>query len=161
MTKIKKLSYFDLEEINILISNEKVNFKFFSKLGWNLKSISDHLKKENNYSIGYFIKNKLCGFLLGELIKGFENNDLDVHIMYISVDQRRNKIGTKIINYFDNLKTATKISRIHIEVSENNKEAVKFYEKNNFVFFKFRHNYYIEKNKSINAKCYLKYLRHE
>ena len=48
------------------------------------------------------------------------------------------------------------ISKIYIEVSENNHPAIKFYEKNNFVFFKFRHNYYSINNKKLNAMCFSK-----
>ena len=42
------------------------------------------------------------------------------------------------------------------EVSDKNKEAINFYEKNNFVFLNFRHNYYNYNNETFNARCYQK-----
>ena len=156
MKNIRYLNSTDLNLIEELILNEKKEFKHFYKLGWNIDSMKVHFKKTNNLSIGYFNENKLFGLLIGEKILNTNNYDLEVYIMYIAESERRNKIGTSILNFIEIDKNMTNISKIYLEVSENNTKAIKFYEKNNFVFFKFRHNYYNNNNKIVNAKCYSK-----
>ena len=157
MKNIKYLTNKDLILLNKLISNE-TEFSSFSELGWNNKSIDDHLKKKNNFSIGFFLENKIFGFLIGEKIINKYNFDLDIHIMYVSKNKRRKKIGSRILEFIEMNKKKTNISKIFLEVSENNQNAINFYEKNNFVFFNFRHNYYNYNNEIIRAKCYSKKL---
>ena len=155
MKIIKLLTDKDLNLVNILLSKESKEFNEFKKLGWNFNNIVNHFKKENNFSIGCFNKNKLCGLLLGEKIINNLYFDLEIHIMFVNKKDRRNKIGSSLLNFIQINKNLNKIVKIYLEVSENNTNAIKFYEKNNFVFFKFRHNYYIG-NKTINAMCYSK-----
>ena len=156
MKTIKKLQKDDLLLINEFILKEKKEFIFFSKLGWSNKNIENHFQKKNNFSIGYFYKNKLYGILIGEKIINITKYDLEVHIMFVSNKKRRNKIGSNILNFVDLNNKLSKISKIFLEVAENNLVAIKFYEKNNFVFFKFRHNYYKYNDKNIKAMCYFK-----
>ena len=61
-----------------------------------------------------------------------------------------------MLSFIEKNKRSLNISKIFLEVSDKNSEAIKFYKKNNFVFFNFRHNYYREKNNMHNAICYLK-----
>ena len=131
-------------------------FNKFSKLGWGFKNIKSHFQKNNNFSIGYFYKNKIYGILIGEKIINKTQFDLDVHIMFVSKYFRRNNIGSSILKNVEINKNSNKITRVYLEVAENNLRALRFYEKNNFVFLKFRHNYYKNNNKIINAKCYTK-----
>ena len=156
MNTIKYLNFYDLPEINLFISKEKNEFSEFVNLGWKNNSIESHFNKNNNFSIGYFYKNKICAILIGEKIDNNLNYDLDVHIMLVAKDKRRNNIGSDMINFIENNKKHTNISKIYLEVSENNSKAIKFYQKNNFVFFKIRHNYYKGNIKKINAICYFK-----
>ena len=156
MKNIKYLKYEDLVLVSNFFSLYKDEFIEFSKIGWSNKNIENHFKKENNFSIGYFYKYKLCGILIGEKIINDKKFDLDIHIMFVSKHIRRNNIGSSILNFIENNKNLNDISKIYLEVSEHNLEAIRFYEKNNFVFLKFRHNYYIDNNKTINAKCYTK-----
>ena len=139
-----------------MILDEKYDFQKFTNMGWTKGNIEKHLKKENNFSIGLFINNKIYGILIGETIVNDHAFDLEVHIMFVTKKNRRTSIGSKILNFIELNNNLTKITKIYLEVSENNLEAIKFYEKNNFVFFKFRHNYYNDKNENINAKCYMK-----
>ena len=76
--------------------------------------------------------------------------------MFISSSFRRKNFGSNILNHIQTNKNLTNISQIYLEVAENNLKAIKFYEKNNFVFFKIRPNYYNDKTNIINARCYLK-----
>ena len=97
---------------------------------------------------------------LNEFIKEEKYNNLEIYIIYISMRKRREKIGTKLLNYFISNKKNFNISKIYLEVSEDNVSAIKFYEKNNFVFLNFRHNYYRYNNRNIHAKCFIKKINH-
>ena len=156
MNNIQYLKFEDLHLVNNYIKSEKNAFDMFNKLGWSQKNIKSQFTKNNNLSIGYFIKKKLVGILIGEKIINNTNFDLEIHIMFVSKIMRRKKIGTSMLNFLDINKKLTNISKVYLEVSEDNKSAINFYEKNNFVFFNFRHNYYKINGTFINAVCYKK-----
>ena len=156
MKNIKTISILDLNKIKSFIFDNIDDFKYFLNIGWTQKNIENHLRKKNNFSLAYFSKNNIDGIVFGEKIKNDNGYDLEIHIIFVTTKKRRNKVATNILNFIVAGKNSTKISKIYLEVSENNAEAIKFYEKNNFVFYKFRHNYYRYNNKIINAKCYLK-----
>tara|TARA_Y100001970_G_scaffold253038_1_gene327381 strand:- start:168 stop:644 length:477 start_codon:yes stop_codon:yes gene_type:complete len=140
---------------NFLIE-EKNTFSEFLNIGWSHENIKNHFEKENNFSIGYLYQNKLSGVLIGEIIPTNECYELEVYIILVSKGLKRKKIGTNLIRYIESNRQLLDISKIYLEVAENNLSAIKFYEKNNFVFSKFRHNYYKYNNKNINAMCYFK-----
>ena len=156
MKKIKNLEIKDFNQVNKLLLNESNEFNKFTNIGWNNSSIENHLYKNNNFSLGFFHNNEILGILVGDKIPNNLDFELEIHIMFISKHMRRNNIGSSLLNYIEKNKKLNGISKIYLEVSENNSEAIKFYEKNNFVFYKFRHNYYKDNNNFINAKCYIK-----
>ena len=158
MNNIKKLCYDDLELLKDFVLKENNDFKHFYEIGWNLNNIENHFKKKNNLSFGYFYRNILCGILIGEKIPHEINLELEIHIIFIAKKYRRTNFGSRILNYIEKNKNFVNISKIYLEVSEKNIQAIRFYEKNNFVFFKIRHNYYNNKNRLYNAKCYYKEL---
>ena len=158
MKNIKKLCYNDLTSLKEFLFKESDNFKNFLEIGWNSKNIESHFKKNNNLSLGYFYKDILCGILIGEKISNQTNFELEIHIMYVSKKYRRIQFGTRLLNYIEKNRNLLNISKIYLEVSEDNPEGLRFYEKNNFVFFKIRHNYYNNKNHLLNALCYFKNL---
>ena len=123
------------------------------------KNIESHFSKNNNYSLGYFKDNNLVGVLIGDTIKNDKEYDLELHILFVSKHQRRKKIATKLLNYIET--NNLNFSKIFIEVAEDNVEAINFYQKNNFVFLNFRHNYYRYNDKNIHAKCFIKKINHE
>ena len=137
-------------------SNE---YNYFKKIGWNLKNIESQFNKINNYSLGYFKANNLVGLLIGDAIKNNKDYELELHILFVSKDQRRKKIATKLLNYIET--NNLNFSKIFIEVAEDNVEAINFYQKNNFVFLNFRHNYYRYNDKNIHAKCFIKNINNE
>ena len=155
----------------ILINKEKLpsiikfmhdnsdEYSYFKKIGWNLKNIESQFNKVNNYSLGYFKANNLVGLLIGDAIKNDNDYDLELHILIVSKDQRRKKIATKLLNYIET--NYFNFSKIFIEVAEDNVEAINFYQKNNFVFLNFRHNYYRYNDKNIHAKCFIKNINNE
>jgi len=141
------------------IDDNSNEFNYFKTIGWNLKNIENQFSKNNNYSIGYYEADNLAGVLIGDTIKNDNAFDLELHILFVSKDLRRKKIATKLLNYIET--NNVNFSKIFIEVAEDNVEAINFYQKNNFVFLNFRHNYYRYNNKNIHAKCFIKKINHE
>ncbi len=134
-------------------------YSYFKKIGWNQTNIESQFNKVNNYSIGYFKANNLVGLLIGDAIKKAKDYDLELHILFVSKDQRRKQIATKLLNYIET--NIFKFSQIFIEVAEDNLDAISFYKKNNFVFLNFRHNYYRYDDKNVHAKCFIKKINYE
>ena len=154
MNRISIINKEQLSSITKFIDDNSDEFNYFKKIGWNIKNIESQFSKDNNYSLGYYEANNLVGVLIGDTIKNDKDYDLELHILFVSKDLRRRRIATKLINYSET--NYINFSKIFIEVSEENVEAIRFYQKNNFVFLKFRHNYYKYNGKNIHAKCFIK-----
>ena len=141
------------------INDNSDEFDYFKKIGWNIKNIESQFNKNNNFSLGYYEADDLAGILIGDIIQNDNEYDLELHILFVSKDLRRKKIATKLLHYIET--NNINFSKIFIEVAENNIDAINFYQKNNFVFSNFRHNYYKYNDKNIHAKCFIKKLNHE
>ncbi len=159
MNRISLINREQLSSIIKFIDENNDEFNYFKKIGWNIKNIESQFSKDNNYSLGYFDYNNLLGVLIGDTIKNDKEYDLELHILFVSKDQRRKKIATKLLNYIET--SNLNFSKIFIEVAEDNVEAINFYQKNNFVFLNFRHNYYKYNEKNIHAKCFIKNINYE
>ena len=159
MNSISQLNKEELSSIIKFMDENSDEYSYFKKIGWNLKNIESQFNKVNNYSLGYFKANNLVGLLIGDEIKNNKDYDLELHILFVSKDQRRKQIATKLLNYVETNKI--KFSQIFIEVAEDNLDAISFYKKNNFVFLNFRHNYYRYNDKNVHAKCFIKKINHE
>ena len=159
---MKSISLINKEKLSSIIkfiNDNSDEYSYFENIGWNLKNIESQFNKVNNYSLGYFKANHLVGLLIGDAIKNDKDYDLELHILFVSKDQRRKKIATKLLNYIET--NNLNFSKIFIEVAEDNVEAINFYQKNNFVFLNFRHNYYRYNDKNIHAKCFIKNINNE
>ena len=159
---MNSISFIHKEELSSIIKFIDENsdeYSYFEKIGWNLKNIESQFNKVNNFSLGYFKTNNLVGLLIGDTIKNDKDYDLELHILFVSKDQRRKQIATKLLNYVET--NIIKFSKIFIEVAEDNLDAISFYKKNNFVFLNFRHNYYRYNDRNIHAKCFIKKINHE
>ena len=159
MNRIRKINKEQLSLITKFIDNNSDEFNYFKKIGWNRKNIESQFSKGNNYSLGYYEANNLAGLLIGDKIKNEKYYDLELHILFVSKELRRKQIATKLLNYVET--SNINFSKIFIEVAEDNVEAISFYQKNNFVFLNFRHNYYKYNDKNIHAKCFIKKINHE
>ena len=159
MNRISLINKEHLLSIINFINYNRDEFNYFKNIGWNIKNIESQFNKNNNYSLGYFEDNNLVGVLIGDTIKNDKEYDLELYILFVSTDERRKKIATKLLNYIET--NNVNISKIFIEVAEDNVEAINFYQKNNFVFLNFRHNYYRYNDKNIHAKCFIKKINHE
>ena len=159
---MNSISLINREKLSLIfkfIDDNSDEFSYFKKIGWSPKNIETQFNKVNNYSLGYFIANNLVGLLIGDAIKNDKDYELELHILFVSKDQRRKQIATKLLNYVEI--NIIKLSQIFIEVAEDNLDAISFYKKNNFVFLNFRHNYYKYNDKNIHAKCFIKKINHE
>ena len=159
MNRISLINKEQLSSIIKFIDDNSNEFNYFKMIGWNIKNIESQFSKNNNYSIGYYEAENLAGVLIGDTIKNDNAYDLELHILFVSKDLRRKKIATKLLNYIE-INNAN-FSKIFIEVAEDNVGAINFYQKNNFVFLNFRHNYYRYNDKNIHAKCFIKKINHE
>ena len=159
MNSISPINKDKLSSIIKFINDNSDEYSYFKKIGWNLKNIESQFNKVNNYSLGYFKDNNLVGVLIGDTIKNDKEYDLELHILFVSKHQRRKKIATKLLNYIET--NNLNFSKIFIEVAEDNVAATNFYQKNNFVFLNFRHNYYKYNDKNIHAKCFIKNINNE
>ena len=159
MNRISLINKEHLISITKFIDNNGDEFNYFKKIGWNIKNIESQFSKDNNYSLGYYEANNLAGVLIGDTIKNEKYYDLELHILFVSKDLRRKKIATKLLNYIET--NNINFSKIFIEVAEDNLEAISFYQKNNFVFLNFRHNYYKYNDRNIHAKCFIKKIKYE
>ena len=159
---MNSISLINKEKLSLIIKfidDNKDGYNYFKKIGWSLKNIESQLNKVNNYSLGYFKANNLVGLLIGDAIQNDKDYDLELHILFVSKDQRRKQIATKLLNYVE--KNKIKFSQIFIEVAEDNLDAISFYNKNNFVFLNLRHNYYRYNDRNVDAKCFIKKINHE
>ena len=159
MNRIRLINKDQLLLIGNFIDDNSDEFDYFKKIGWNKKNIESQFSKNNNYSLGYYEAHKLMGILIGDLIKNDNEFDLELYILFVSKNLRRKKIASKLLNYIE--KNKVNFSKIFIEVAENNVDAISFYQKNNFVFLNFRHNYYRYNDKNIHAKCFVKKINYD
>ena len=159
MNRISLINKEYLLSIINFINDNNDEFNYFKNIGWNIKNIESQFNKVNNYSLGYYKANNIVGLLIGDTIKNDKDYDLELHILFVSKDERRKKIATKLLNYIET--NNLNFSKIFIEVAEDNVEAINFYQKNNFVFLNFRHNYYRYNDKNIHAKCFIKNINNE
>ncbi len=159
MNRISLINKEHLISIINFLNDNSDEFNYFKNIGWNIQNIESQLSKDNNYSLGYYEDNNLVGVLIGDRIKNDKENDLELHILFVLKDERRKKIATKLLNYIET--NNLNFSKIFVEVAEDNVEAINFYQKNNFVFLNFRHNYYRYNDKNIHAKCFIKNINNE
>ena len=101
MNRITLINKEHLLSILNFINDNSDEFNYFKKIGWNIKNIESQLSKNNNYSLGYFEGNNLVGVLIGDTIKNDKEYDLELHILFVSKDERRKKIATKLLSYIE------------------------------------------------------------
>jgi len=126
---INKININDLKNFNKL--GNIINPKFTK-----LFKLENLINSKYDYIYGYYINNKLIGFI--HITKLYEVID----IINIVVDNKyqRQGIGTKLINYILNL--FDDATTIMLEVNKNNQKAINLYLKNQFIIINEREKYY-------------------
>ena len=129
MYKICEVTEKDLIKINeleIQLNLNKTKLIFFKNLLLN-----------RNFKFVKLVSNKqIVGFLQ------FSWNETDCDIISIGVVKKLQKknFGKKLVEYLKSLN----FKNIYVEVSENNKNALMFYQRLNFIKIGLRKNYYIK-----------------
>ena len=125
-----------------------VNSKFST-----LFNLDDILSSVYDYVYGYYIEDKLIGFI--HCTKMYEQ--VDIVNVVVDKEYRKQGIGTKLLNYvFD---TFNDVSNYILEVNEKNSAAINLYSVNNFVVINKREKYYgnddalIMKRDVVNEGC--------
>ena len=138
MSIIKKLLISNSSQCYELFDQNSGELKFFQTLGWSLGQLKAQLSKDNNYSIGIFDNNELSGFLLGDL-KSIENiTEYEILLIYVKKEKRNLGNASKLLKNI----SFNPIKKIYLEVAENNLDAIKLYEKNDYKKTGIRKNYY-------------------
>jgi len=154
LKKVLKLNSQHVDKCLDLIKSEDELFYFYRKIGWSDNQIILQLNKQTNYSFGFFEDNKLIAFIFGDLISIEKKSEYEILLLYVKSTKRYNGIGTDLISYILEKKDNYKLSKIFLDVAENNSSAIKFYKKHNFILNYIRGGYYIINNIKINALCF-------
>ena len=131
MCQIFEVKLHDLIKINELenqLNLNKTKLNFFNQI----------LLNENFRFVKLIVDKQIIGFLL------FSWNKSDCDIISIGIVKKLQKMnyGKRLIEYVKNLN----FKNIYVEVSENNKNAIIFYQKLNFLKIGLRKNYYKKQN---------------
>ncbi|MFV0275499.1 MAG: GNAT family N-acetyltransferase [Bacilli bacterium] len=120
MLKIEKLNK---KYINSLL---KISTKFTTY--YNENNMLNYINNVDNYIYVCKKYDKIVGFI--HLL----NLTFEYEIINIGVDKnyRNIKIGSKLLEFVEDLAIKNKINNIFLEVNENNYSAIKLYEKFNF-----------------------------
>lgn len=132
MHKIYEVTAKDLSEINKLENQLNLNITkliFFNKI----------LLNKNFKFCKLVLENQIIGFLQ------YSWNKSDCDIISIGVMKKFQKLnfGKKLVEYL----ISFKFKNIYAEVSENNKNAIVFYQRLNFKKIGLRKNYYIKQKR--------------
>ena len=132
MHKIYEVTAKDLSEINKLENQLNLNITkliFFNKI----------LLNKNFKFCKLVLENQIIGFLQ------YSWNKSDCDIISIGVMKKFQKLnfGKKLLEYL----ISFKFKNIYAEVSENNKNAIVFYQRLNFKKIGLRKNYYIKQKR--------------
>ena len=111
---------------------------------WDKYFFYNILSNHNNY---FFYNNIEKGYL----IVSSTNEDMDIIALAIDKKSRRNGGASKLLNELIEFAKKKKILRITLEVSLENKAAIKLYKKFGFLKIGIRKNYYKIENKMVDA----------
>jgi len=142
LKKIIKINQTNIEECINLILKNLTEFEIFKKMGWSADQYRNQASKEKNFSLSLLESNKLIGFILGDLHIYNEFNEYEILLIYVDIHHRNKGNASLLINSILDLDIENKLSKISLEVAENNLSAIKLYEKNKFIKIGLRKNYF-------------------
>lgn len=124
---IRKCNSSDIKEINNLGSKYYSNFL-------NIYNLEEYINDSNYLIIVFEDDNIIKGFAISTFMYG----EIELLFIYVRENYRRQRIGSALLEYLINCNT----QRILLEVSVENKNAIKLYEKYNFRTINVRKGYY-------------------
>ena len=149
MINYQQLTNENNNHFNNLIFNEGKNYENFLNMGWSLNQIINQLNKDTNLSFGAFYNKSLVSFIIGNLFNIEKISEYEILLIYVSKHFRKKGLGTQLINKIK--ENNSRLKKIYLEVSKNNLEGIAFYKKMKFKTIYTRKNYFLIKNKKIDA----------
>ena len=109
---------------------------------WRRDALKKFLDLDTSFAWGIFVSNSLKSFILLQI---FED---EAEIMLLVTDplHRKKKLATKLLQSVISDTRFTKVEKIFLEVSKQNRAAFAFYQKNKFLIVGQRKNYYVSQN---------------
>jgi len=123
----------------------------FGALAWSEQLFAEELSFDCKHYMAVLYKDKVIGY------GGFSQILDEAHIMNIALlsPYRRKGIGSLLMNELKTKASALGITKMTLEVAENNQPAIEFYLKHNFKLFGIRPNYYSNKENALILWCLL------
>ena len=135
------------KDAEIIFELHKNSFQEGQSNGWTKDNIEKTLSSKNIEFFTYVESEKPIGFIV--LMKILD----EAEILSIGVikNQKHSGIGTKLLNFAINKLKKNNFHNVFLEVAEDNKTAISFYDKNDFTPFGRRKKYYKRESESIDA----------
>ena len=149
MINYQQLTNDDNDHFNNLIFHEGKNYENFLNMGWSSNQIINQFNKDTNLSFGAFYNESLVSFIIGNLFNIEKIAEYEILLIYVSKHFRKKGLGTQLISKIK--ENNSHLKKIYLEVSKNNLEGIAFYTKMKFKTIYTRKNYFIIKNKKIDA----------
>ena len=133
--EIEKMKKSHLEEIKETLETEFDDF-------WNYSILKEELNSSNSKYIVAILNKEIIGFAGVK----FALDQADIMNIVTRKDYRNKGVGTLLLNGLISICKEFKANSIFLEVNEDNKPAIKLYEKVGFESVGIRKNYYKDKN---------------
>ena len=103
-------------------------------------------------------KDLLISFIFGDLINIEKKSEYEILLIYVSSQFRKKGLGKKLLK---KIEKNTNLTKIHLEVSENNLVGIAFYKKMGFKKLYTRKDYFKYQNKRVDALVMSKIIKNE
>ena len=139
-----------------LLETKDLDLEYYKNLGWTFDQLKLQFLNKYNYGIGVFDKNSILAFVFGNLISIEKNLEYEILLIYVNEKKRNLGYATKLLSSIVKNLEKKKLNKINLEVSSNNLNAIKLYEKFQFNKIGIRKKYYLYKNTRIDGYCFEK-----
>lgn len=132
---ILKITKANREQINSIYQLEIENYSS----PYNQNSLLNELFIEDSlFYCNIDLDNNVTGYIIARLILG----ECEIHRITVSKDYRRQGIAQNLLNCIYKICIDQTVHAVFLEVNENNRPAINFYKKNNFIQVGQRKKYY-------------------
>lgn len=145
--RLKQASELDQDTIHSL-SGKRIKDSTLS-----YQDLHDYL---NDRNMGVYLLED-NGLVLGYLILRFETEEGEIDEIAVRKEEEGKGLGTLMLKESTEIFLRRGIEKVFLEVRKKNEKAIHLYEKNGFVLYRTRKNYYADDD----ALCYVKELNHE
>lgn len=135
------------EDLVLIEDLQRKNIEEINNI-WTKLDIDLFLNKRESYNLISYYDNEILGFILTLNVSG----NLEIYIIFICPQHRRKGIASELMKKCINHCKKFSIKKILLEVNENNKAAISFYQKLNFKKIGLRKDYYFMNGSRQNAQ---------